>query len=85
MGAAWSGVDLQSNGTPGAQMFNAESGFKLACWQAGQQIIIQDGLHGMTVGPALNGRTISFRGSDKGGASVVLLPFEHSLCMIVSE
>jgi len=78
-------LEIQSTTETGGQSFYEQGSFRLECWQGGNRILSQSGLQAMTVGAALKGRTISFRRPGGQGASVVLLPFEHSLCVTTAE
>lgn len=80
-----SALEIQSTTETGGQSFYEQGSFRLECWQGGNRIMSQSGLQAMTVGPALRGKTISFRRPGGQGASVVLLPFEHSLCVTTAE
>lgn len=78
-------LEIQNATETGGQSFYEQGSFRLECWQGGNRIMSQSGLQAMTVGPALKGKTISFRRPGGQGASVVLLPFEHSLCVTTAE
>jgi len=84
-GAPLSALEIHNTAETGGQTYLEQGSFRLECWQAGNRIMSRSGLQAMTVGPALRGRTISFRGAGGQGASVVLIPFEHSLCVTVAE
>jgi hypothetical protein len=80
-----SALEIQSTTETGGQSFYEQGSFRLECWQEGNRIMSQSGLKAMTVGAALKGKTVSFRGPGGQGASVVLISFDHSLCVTTAE
>jgi hypothetical protein len=82
---AVSALDIQTNTETGGQTYIEQGSFRLECWQGGNRIMSRSGLQAMTLGPALKGKTVSFRSPGGQGASVVVMPFEHSLCVTTAE
>ena len=74
-------AEITTSGAAGGQSFHQTSQFRLQCWQEGKKVVDESALQGMTVGPALNGSTISFRRRGEQGASVVLISVDRNLCM----
>lgn len=78
-------AEIMAKGAAGGQPFHQGSRFRLQCWQEGKKVVDQPSLQSMTVGPALNGSTISFRRRGERGASIVLISVDRSLCMTSPE
>ncbi len=74
-------AEITTSGAAGGQSFHQANQFRLQCWQEGRMVVDEPGLQAMTVGPALNGSTISFRRRGEQGASVVLISVDRNLCM----
>ena len=74
-------AEINTSGAVGGQSFHQSNQFRLQCWQEGEKVVDEAELQGMTVGPALNGSTISFRRRGEQGASVVLISVDRNLCM----
>lgn len=76
-------TEITTQSRPGGELVTAPNArLQMQCWQKGSKILEETDLEGVDLGTVLRSNSMSLRRRGQDGTSVVVVPFNDTVCTV---